>query len=144
MISIAADMLIRKTKLIRKQYYSRMSKLIKSGLIKRKQGKHTLTAFGKVVYDAQMKIENAANNYWNLKAIDSHEDSNDLPSEERKKLIDQLIDNQEIKDIIITDNDNNDKFDALNAQPSLDIEQQRQRQRQKQTNQENKKNKMSE
>lgn len=113
MISIAADMLIRKTKLIRKQYYSRMSKLIKSGLIKRKQGKHTLTAFGKVVYDAQMKIENAANNYWNLKAIDSHEDSNDLPSEERKKLIDQLIDNQEIKDIIITDNDNNDKFDAL-------------------------------
>ena len=140
MISIAADMLIRKTKLIRKQYYSRMSKLIKSGLIKRKQGKHTLTAFGKVVYDAQMKIENAANNYWNLKAIDSLEDSDDLPSEERKKLIDQLIDNQEIKDIIITDNDNNDKFDALNAQPSLDIEQQRQ----KQTNQENKKNKMSE
>lgn len=140
MISIAADMLIRKTKLIRKQYYSRTSKLIKSGLIKRKQGKHTLTAFGKVVYDAQMKIENAANNYWNLKAIDSLEDSDDLPSEERKKLIDQLIDNQEIKDIIITDNDNNDKFDALNAQPSLDIEQQRQ----KQTNQENKKNKMSE
>jgi ribonuclease HII len=87
-----------------------------------------------------MKIENAANNYWNLKAIDSLEDSDDLPSEERKKLIDQLIDNQEIKDIIITDNDNNDKFDALNAQPSLDIEQQRQ----KQTNQENKKNKMSE
>jgi hypothetical protein len=140
MISIAADMLIRKTKLIRKQYYSRMSKLIKSGLIKRKQGKHTLTAFGKVVYDAQMKIENAANNYWILKAIDSLEDSDDLPSEERKKLIDQLIDNQEIKDIVITDNDNNDKFDALNAQPSLDIEQQRQ----KQTNQENKKNKMSE
>jgi ribonuclease HII len=78
-------------------------------------------------------LKNAANNYWNLKAIDSLEDSDDLPSEERKKLIDQLIDNQEIKDIIITDNDNNDKFDALNAKPSLDIEQQRQRQRIKRT-----------
>ena len=57
------------------------------------------------------------------------------------KLIGELIDNQEIKDIIITDNDINDKFDAIDAQPSLNIEQQRQRQnpQTKQTNQENKK-----
>jgi hypothetical protein len=37
-----ADILISKTKLIRKQFYSRMSSLMKPGLIKRNQGKHIL------------------------------------------------------------------------------------------------------
>ncbi|MFL6426171.1 MAG: hypothetical protein ACJ71R_21635 [Nitrososphaeraceae archaeon] len=36
------DILISKTKLTRKQYYSRTSSLTKAGLIKRKNGKHTL------------------------------------------------------------------------------------------------------
>jgi predicted transcriptional regulator len=100
------DTLISKTKLTRKQYYSRMSSLTKAGLIKRKNGKHTLTAFGKLIYDAQLTIENAINNYWKLKAIDSLEMSKDLPAKERKKLIDNLIDNQQIKDILVSD----DKF----------------------------------
>jgi hypothetical protein len=85
-----------------------MYKLIKTGLIKRRNGRHTLTAFGRVIYDTQIKIENAVNNYWNLQAIDSLEDSNDLPLEERKNLIDVLIDNQEIKAILAPDSDNKD------------------------------------
>ena len=95
-----ADTLISQTKLSRKQYYSRMSRLMKTGLIKRKNGKHTLTTFGKVVYYAQITIENATNYYWNLKAIDSLEMSNDLPVEERKKLVDNLIENNGIKEIL--------------------------------------------
>jgi predicted transcriptional regulator len=43
-----SDTLISKTKLTCKQYYSRMSRLMNAGLIKRKNGKYTLTAFGKV------------------------------------------------------------------------------------------------
>ena len=39
-------------KLSRKEYYSRMSRLMKTGIVKRKNGKHFLTAFGKVVYAA--------------------------------------------------------------------------------------------
>ena len=36
--------------------------------------KHTLTAFGKVIYDiTQITIENAVSNYWKLKGIDSLE-----------------------------------------------------------------------
>jgi hypothetical protein len=105
--SDTADILKSKTKLSRKQYYSRMSGLMKVGLIKRRNGIHTMTTFGKVVYDTQIKIENAVNNYWNLKAIDSLEDSNDLPAEEHKKLVDGLIDNQEIKAILVPDVDNN-------------------------------------
>ena len=128
-------------KLTRKQYYSRMSSLRKAGLIKRKLGKYALTAFGKVVYDiVQIKLENAVNNYWKLKAIDSLEISNDLTAEERKKFIDNLIDNHEIKDILVPDNDNDNK-NNLADQPLINVEQE---QNQKQTNQENKKGKLSE
>src|ERR671933_1029829 len=89
-----------RTKMTRKQYYSRMSRLMKAGLIKRKSGKHTLTAFGRVIYDTQVTIENAISNYWKLKAIDSLEMSKDLPPEERKKLIDNLIENTWIREIL--------------------------------------------
>jgi predicted transcriptional regulator len=88
------------TKMTRKQYYSRMSRLMKAGLIRRKNRKHTLTAFGKIIYDTHITIENAINNYWKLKAIDSIEMSNDLPAEERKKLIDNLIENTGIREIL--------------------------------------------
>jgi predicted transcriptional regulator len=95
-----SNSLRNRTKMTRKQYYSRMSKLTKAGLIRRKDGKHTLTAFGKVIRDSHMTIENAINNYWKLKAIDSLEMSNDLPAEERKKLINNLIDNNGIREIL--------------------------------------------
>jgi hypothetical protein len=95
-----SESLRSKTKMTRKQYYSRMSRLMKAGLIKRKNGKHTLTAFGKVIYDTQIRIESAVNNYWKLKVIDSLEMSKDLPAEERKKLIDNLIGNNGIREIL--------------------------------------------
>jgi hypothetical protein len=95
-----SELLRSETKMTRKQYYSRMSRLMEAGLIKRKHGKHTLTTFGKIVYYAQITIENATNYYWNLKAIDSLEMSNDLPVEERKKLVDNLIQNDGIREIL--------------------------------------------
>ena len=49
---------------------------MKSGLVKRKNGRYALTAFGKVIYDVQITIEKVISNYyWNLKAIDSLENS---------------------------------------------------------------------
>ena len=66
--------------------------------------------------------------------------SNDLPLEERKKLVNELIGNQEIKDILVPDNDN-DNNNNLADQPLINVEQE---QNQKQTNQENKKGKLSE
>jgi predicted transcriptional regulator len=89
-----------KINLTRKQYYSRLSRMTKAGIVKRKNGKHSLTAFGKVVYDAQTIIEKAVNSYWKLKAVDSLETSDDLPKEERLKLIDNLLDNKDIKEIL--------------------------------------------
>ena len=95
-----SDALRAKLNLTRKQYYSRLSRMTKAGLVKRKNGKHFLTAFGKVVYDAQTIIEKAVNNFWKLKAVDSLELSGDLPEEERLKLIDGLLDNNDIKQIL--------------------------------------------
>ena len=99
-----SDTLITQLNLTRKQYYSRMSSLIKAGLVKRQKGRYLLTAFGKVIYSAQIdleaKIENALNNYWKLKAIDSLE----MPSkEETDKVISVLIENEEIKGILTND-----------------------------------------
>jgi hypothetical protein len=93
--------LLAKTKITRKQYYSRLSNLTKAGLIKRKHGRYSLTAFGKVVYDSEIAIEGAFNIYWKLKAIDSIGISNELPKEEYSKIVDALIDNYEIKDMLI-------------------------------------------
>jgi DNA-binding Lrp family transcriptional regulator len=91
-----------KTQLSRKQYYSRISRMAKAGLIKRKSGRYNLTAFGKVVYDAQATIDNAINNYWKLKAVDSiTELSDEAPKEEFNKIVDILIDNHQIKDSLI-------------------------------------------
>jgi predicted transcriptional regulator len=99
--SIDSENLKGKTKLTRKQYYSRLSRMTKAGLVRKKSGKYTLTAFGKVVYDSQTTVDSALVNFWKLKAIDSLEMSNELPKEEQQKLIDTLLDNQELKGILV-------------------------------------------
>ena len=99
--TIDSENLKNKTKLTRKQYYSRLSRMTKAGLVRKKSGKYLLTAFGKIVYDAQTTVENALTSYWKLRAIDSLEMSNELPKEEQQKLIDALLDNQEIKGILV-------------------------------------------
>jgi hypothetical protein len=85
-----------------KQFYSRISSLLKAGLIKRHRGKYVVTLLGKVVYDSQMIIGKTLSYYWKLKAIESIEMSGSgLPNEERTQLINALIDNHQIKDILI-------------------------------------------
>jgi predicted transcriptional regulator len=100
---IDSETLKNKTKLTRKQYYSRLARMSKAGLVKKKSGKYLLTVFGRVVYDSQLTVENALTSYWKLKAIDSLETSNELPKEEQQKLIDALLDDQEIKAILVKD-----------------------------------------
>ena len=88
-----------------KQYYSRISGLLSVGLIRRDKGKYSLTLLGKVVYDSQMIIGKTLAYYWKLKAIESVETSasvtTGLPQEERVQLINALIDNHQIKDILM-------------------------------------------
>ena len=101
--SINSVVLRNKIKITRKQYYSRLSKMMKAGLIKRSSGKLVLTAFGKIVNEVQMTVQNASKNQWKLRAIDSIELSDELPKEERKKLLESLIDNRQIREILAGD-----------------------------------------
>jgi len=91
-------------KLTRKQYYSRISRLIRAGLVKRQKRKYFLTAFGTVIYDSQKLLGTAIKNYWKLKAIDSLGFVNDskMPQKERKRIIEDLIVNRQIKDILLS------------------------------------------
>jgi hypothetical protein len=86
-----------------KQYYSRISGLTDAGLIKRHKGKYSLTMLGEVVYQSQMIIGKTLFYYWKLKALESIEiASNDkLPEGELPQLINLLIDNHQIKDILM-------------------------------------------
>ena len=99
---INTQLLISKVKLTRKQYYSRISTLISSGLVKRSNGKYLLTSLGKVAYSVNALIDQAIHDHWKLKAIDALEtkSSSGIPDEEREKIIDMLIDNYELKGIL--------------------------------------------
>jgi hypothetical protein len=74
-------------------------------LIRRDKGKYSLTMLGKAVYHVQLTIGKTLTYYWKLKAIESIEipDSvkSGLPEGELVQLINALIDNQNIKDILI-------------------------------------------
>ena len=96
-----SDILIRRLGLTRKQYYSRISAMLKAGLISRKNRQYHLTSFGDIVYEAQLMIGRAANTIWKLKAIDSLEEEHKLPVDERNKIINTLIDNQDIIKILV-------------------------------------------
>jgi hypothetical protein len=89
----------RKSGLTRKQYYSRLSTIMATGLIKRQSGRYSLTAFGRVVYCCMMICQTALNNYYKLRAIDSVEGS-DFSNEDFMKFVDVLIDNQKIKEFL--------------------------------------------
>jgi hypothetical protein len=97
-----SEIQIRKMGLTSKQFYSRISKLTKADLIKRKYGRCSLTVLGRVVYEAHTTIGKALMYYWKLKAIESIETSPSfkLPKDDLAKLVDTLIDNQQIKDIV--------------------------------------------
>ena len=102
------DTLRKKSAFSRKQYYMRISMLTKAGLIRRINGIYSLTSLGKIVYSAQKLIGEGVDNYWKLKAIDSIESSehkhnnNAFSREERRKIMDSLIDKEsEIKDILL-------------------------------------------
>jgi beta-lactamase class A len=115
------DILITKLRLRRKQYYSSMEKLVNAGLVKRINGKYRLTSFGKVIFSTQAKveteIETALKHYWELKAFDSitmkmSARDKELFLQQRQKIIDDLIDNHEIKDILLSEEGLNSQSNA--------------------------------
>jgi predicted transcriptional regulator len=95
------DMLLSTMNLTRKQYYSKMERLSKQGLLVRKGGRYYLTTLGKVLYELQNTLGVALDNYWKLKAIDSLLTPPALPEFELNNMIDTLLENNDLKKLIL-------------------------------------------
>ena len=93
------EIILKKFGLSCKQYYSKISGMMAAGLIKRKSGRYYLTPFGKVIYCCIMIAKNAIKDYYNLKAVESTEGS-DFSHEDFSKLVNALIDNQQVKELL--------------------------------------------
>ena len=77
-----------------------MYDLTSAGLITRKNGKHFLASFGRIVYEAQDLIGKADQYSSKFKAIDSIEIP-EFPAAERIKIIGTSINNSKIKDMVV-------------------------------------------
>lgn len=99
--SINSETLMSLSGLTKKQYYSRVQNLNQQGLIRRRSGLLSLTSFGKVIYDCQLKIDNAVADIYSLKAIDSFKDSKELDREQRKELIERIITDGRLQSILL-------------------------------------------
>jgi hypothetical protein len=88
----------RKLGLSRKQYNSRIESMMTTGLIKRHRGL-SLSPFGKVIYCCIMIAKNALDNYYSLKVIE-HTEGSGFSDEELGKLVNALIDNQQVKEFL--------------------------------------------
>jgi hypothetical protein len=98
------EILISRTNLTRKQYYTRINQLRDVGLITKKRARFILTSLGRVVYETHKTIGVAIQNRWKLEAIDSIQTSQlaaRMPTEERQRLINTLLgDCEKIRDIL--------------------------------------------
>ena len=83
-----------------KQYYSRISAMMATDLIKRQRGIYYLTPFGKVIYCCIMIAQSTLKNYYNLKAVEYTEGSG-FSKEDLGKLVNALIDNQQVKEFLV-------------------------------------------
>lgn len=87
---IRGDTLKKQAKVTRKQFYSKLARIKESGLVVKKGGKYALTTFGRIVYEAQKKVEVALADFWKLRAMDMLE-SSELDEEELRKIKDSLL-----------------------------------------------------
>jgi hypothetical protein len=96
-----SELLISKLDMTRKQFYARMERLSRQGLIMRTGGQYRLTTLGKVIYHLQNTIGKAAEiNQWKLRTIDTLVGENCMPSNELHILVDKLIENDELRTIV--------------------------------------------
>lgn len=101
---LRSDDLNRNLRLTSKQLYSRISLLVNVGLVKKQSGRYNLTSYGKVI-QASLNIMNKASLYYpKLVAIDAIESSNvnnTFPEEERKNIVLSLVQNKQVRDILL-------------------------------------------
>jgi hypothetical protein len=91
--------ILRELGLCRNQYY-RISAMLATDLIKRTKRRYYLTPFGNVIYCCIMIAKSALNNHYKLKAVERAAESQSFSNEEFTKLVNALIDNQQVKEFV--------------------------------------------
>jgi len=82
-----------------KRYYSRLSKLKKATIIRKKGKSHALTSFGSILYDTIQTVKQAQGLQWKLEVVDVIDEN--LPQTERQSIIESLIPNELMRNILI-------------------------------------------
>ena len=97
-----SDSIMKLLDLSRKQYYSRCSDLSNIGLVSKQNGEMILTSFGRIVYNAQLKIAIAFSHSSELRMIDAIHSHSGLSVDQQKIIIDKLLDDSLLKNLIAT------------------------------------------
>jgi DNA-binding HxlR family transcriptional regulator len=101
---LRSDDLNRNLRLTPKQLYSRIFSLVNAGLVKKQSGRYFLTSYGRVIHASLNIMNKASLNRHKLVAIDAIEASNvnnSFPEKERKNIVRILIQNKQVRDILL-------------------------------------------
>lgn len=82
-----------------KRYYSRLSKLKKATIIRKKGKSYALTSFGSILYNTIQTVKQAQGLQWKLEVVDAIDEN--LPQTERTSIIESLIPNESMRNILI-------------------------------------------
>jgi predicted transcriptional regulator len=96
----ASDNIIQLLDISSRQYYTRYSDLLRTGLIKRRHSVLTLTCFGQLIYHSLLIIATACRHSSELIMIDAVKSTSGMPDNEQKDLIDKLICDPKIKQLL--------------------------------------------
>ena len=88
---IGSKNLRRLGSLTKKEYYSRTSLMLETGLIKRTKRVFRLTVFGQMMYQACLQIDEAVQHFSVLKVIDVIDENTAVEDEECQKLVTLLM-----------------------------------------------------
>lgn len=82
------------------QYYDKINDLRSAGLIFKLKGKYNVTSFGKVIFTLVKMLDKAAQEHWKLQVIDVMNSAKAMGTD-KSKVIDILLDDIEIKEILL-------------------------------------------
>ena len=95
-----SDNIIKLLSISAKQFYTRHSDLLKTGLIKRRNNVLILTSFGRLIYHSLLIIATACRHSSELTMVDAVKSTVGIPYNEQKDLIDKLIHDPSIKKLL--------------------------------------------
>ena len=95
-----SDNIMQILDLTRKRYSSRCSRLSNIGLVSKQNGEMMLTSFGRIVYNAQLKIANAFSHSSQLRMIDAIKSHSGMSEDQQKIIIDRLLDDSQLKNLV--------------------------------------------